>query len=846
VSASATKRLLDFYRNLPGELRTFALLLGVLVPTMTVAGLFWFLNSGLGLSKVETVLALLGLLVLITVVVLGVNFIARWRENRRASKLGREMLEAPASRQTSVSEREAIRQNNAKFVAAVADMKKTWGISAYSLPWYIVIGESGCGKTRLINESNLEFPSGKPEGHNVGTLNYNWWFTQDMVFLDMAGRLVNPAEEKDHQEWLGFLRSVRKARPACPINGALVCMSADEDLLGASPEKLRANAENMLVRLRELQRELGVTFPVYLVVTKCDKLLGFMEFFGRVTGKLALSTQMVGWSRPGEDFSAAFDPDTFRAHFNELYERLHEFRLRRLRDDIDESARAAAYCFPEELAQLREPLLAYVSTLFPLLKNQLVLKNLVFRGVYFTSATQQGGAVLGHLRNRLGEDAARALERLAPLFTQPEPRFVKDLLQKKVEPEHGLVYRNEGQLKRNRAAARWLNIATAALVVLGGLGWWWSYSAFKKVVQQPREDAKASHQPMVASADFAPATALARTAALGRDAEHMRQHGLWLARVLSLGTQTEKPLTWLGEIRAGIIRDKLLPVAAERIIAGVHSYPLDDPSRQGPYLDAIASLLAWRRSAGASCMTDCVTAEGLRQMAAIAPAPGSDSGPTAASLWDWKVTPAGEAAASQPAGVASFSNELQLHFAALEASRHTAPNPARAFGGEDVTAAIRAGVKRLAEQRMRWAKLEPAPPGTVGTDPEFDAILALARDCAAADHAYNAFLTAASPRQAPGTAAEFEALAQAVQKNANDFAASPSLTWRCGTRSSTCASRKARCRSSTPWRRPFRRTPTTSRRRWTAARGRRPRASNSCGKSCGPTATATGTTRTRS
>ena len=81
--------------------------------------------------------------------------------------------------------RAAIKENNDKFFAAIKDMRKL-GISVYELPWYVVIGDSGCGKTRLINEGGLTFSTGKPEGYQLGTLNYNWWFTEDAIFIDRA------------------------------------------------------------------------------------------------------------------------------------------------------------------------------------------------------------------------------------------------------------------------------------------------------------------------------------------------------------------------------------------------------------------------------------------------------------------------------------------------------------------------------------------------------------------------------------------------------------------------------------------------------------------------------------
>lgn len=772
----ALGRTLDFYKNLPGELRTLALIAGIFVPTLAVGSIFYFVQDITGIrDKWVSMAILIGVILGITLIVLLVNGASKWRGRSRAKKIGREMLSEQSARPTSMSDREAIKQNNQKFGTAVAEMKQTYGVSVYTLPWYIVIGESGCGKTRLINESNLEFPSGKPEGHAVGTLNYNWWFTQDMIFLDMAGRLVNPAEDKDHAEWLGVLRTMRKGRPACPINGAVVCVAADEDLLNVSTDKLRANADNMLLRLRELQRELGVTFPVYLVVTKCDKLLGFMEFFGRVTGKLALSTQIVGWSREGEQFNAAYDPDNFKTSFEQLYRKMHQFRLRRLRDDVDEQARNAAYCFPEEFAQLRDPLLVYISTLFPFLKNQLVVKNLIFRGVYFTSATQQSEAVLGHLRSKLGEDAARAMARLSVLYTQPEPRFVKELLQKKVEPENGLVYRNDAQLQRNRRAARWLQAGTVMLALAAGAGFWWSYRAFSEVVKYPRQHARQTHRPMAQT--FAPAGALVRTGELASDSDRMAEgRSRWLAGILSMGLGTDEPRSRLNEIRTGLIHERVLPVTAEQVGRGIDQFTLDEqPETQQTYLQALVSLMKWRRaSAATGCVPDCVRIDELQRMARIAAPP--DDAAAGASLWDWQLAQGATyvlagASASQPAdqsatATTGFAASMERYFRELEPRRDRARNPAVHFARSDD--ALKRGAARLAKLREPWARLERGD-ADLG-DPDLTALIRMARDCRAAQVEFEAFLSScANPAIADAQA--YEKLVQQVKTTAAAFSA---------------------------------------------------------------------------
>ena len=69
----------------------------------------------------------------------------------------------------------------------------------YELPWYLIVGAPGSGKTTIIEQSGLPFVldergSKKPIDGVGGTRNCKWWFTNDAVLLDTAGRYCDPGE----------------------------------------------------------------------------------------------------------------------------------------------------------------------------------------------------------------------------------------------------------------------------------------------------------------------------------------------------------------------------------------------------------------------------------------------------------------------------------------------------------------------------------------------------------------------------------------------------------------------------------------------------------------------------
>ena len=100
------------------------------------------------------------------------------------------------------------------------------------LPWYMFIGAPGSGKTTALLNSGLRFPLGDPRGERAlqgvgGTRNCDWWFTDEAVLLDTAGRYTTQESDReaDAAAWLGFLDLLKRFRPRQPLNGVIVTLS---------------------------------------------------------------------------------------------------------------------------------------------------------------------------------------------------------------------------------------------------------------------------------------------------------------------------------------------------------------------------------------------------------------------------------------------------------------------------------------------------------------------------------------------------------------------------------------------------------------------------------------------
>src|SRR5262249_17910390 len=97
----------------------------------------------------------------------------------------------------------------------------------YALPWFLLIGESGCGKSALVRAGGPQSSVGTP-GQEGPTRNCDWWFFDRLLLLDASGRYVFQAKESESAgEWQELLNLLRTHRRREPLNGVIVVVPAD-------------------------------------------------------------------------------------------------------------------------------------------------------------------------------------------------------------------------------------------------------------------------------------------------------------------------------------------------------------------------------------------------------------------------------------------------------------------------------------------------------------------------------------------------------------------------------------------------------------------------------------------
>jgi len=362
---------------------------------------------------------------------------------------------------------------------------KSAGKDLYTLPWYLLVGPSGSGKTEALRRSNVGFPQGLQDCLQGagGTLNMHWWFTNQAVVLDTAGRLFM---QDDDREWKEFLRLLKTSRPTCPINGLLLVISS-ENLLKDSSDKIESTAGSIARKLDEMQRILDVRFPVTVIVTKCDKIIGFREFFDTLNDPV-MQHQILGWSNPAP-LDEAFKADGVDKHLETVRQRLLKRRMGLMQNPIHTSDKFARridqvdelFELPDNLVRIAPRLRLYLEKIFS--AGEWSPKPLFLRGIYFTSSMREGQALDVSLAQALGVE----VESLPGGADEDKNRayFLRDLFLEKIFKERGLVTRATNvskQLSRQRLI---VTSVVASMLLLSGLFMVSGYFGYSKSLGEP-------------------------------------------------------------------------------------------------------------------------------------------------------------------------------------------------------------------------------------------------------------------------------------------------------------------------------------------------------------------------
>ena len=258
-------------------------------------------------------------------------------------------------------------------------------------PRYLVVGPTGAGKTTALTCADLNLPFAARGGASASSdPGCRFIPSEGALYVDVAGDLLFGARPEWVGLWARFLDLLRAARPARPVDGVILVLAAT-DLAGLDEEARTELARSLRTLLDEIAHRLRVSVPVFILLSKADRILGFREFFETLGAEERAQIWGVPVAAPdGTDATADTAGARFGYAFDDLVRRAVARQLKLLHAEPDEQRRMLAFEFPAQLAILRDRVAGFLT--------QLARQNQIdgaprLRGVFLASACQDGAAI---------------------------------------------------------------------------------------------------------------------------------------------------------------------------------------------------------------------------------------------------------------------------------------------------------------------------------------------------------------------------------------------------------------------------------------------------------------------
>jgi type VI secretion system protein ImpL len=344
--------------------------------------LVWFLGQWLPLHGSD-VWILRGVLAFLGFVGAGVAFWYQYQVKKAKEKeaAGEDESQPGAADDVDALVQEAVRRLKHSTLGR--------GTNLSSLPLVYVLGEPGSTKTTVLLHSALdpELLAGHVYRDNdiLPTSTANIWYTRQAIFVDPAGSMMGQADQ-----WRRLVKLLQPGRFSAALGkraqaprAAIVCFDCESFLQPGASETAVSVARRLSVRLQEVSQLLGISFPVYVLFTKLDRISFFSDFVRGMSKDEA--SEVLGATLPLRSLSAGVyaDEETRRLTkaFDEIFYSLAERRIVLLPREHEGDKLPGIYEFPRELRKLRTLLVQF---LVDLAHPSHLGTNPFLRGFYFT------------------------------------------------------------------------------------------------------------------------------------------------------------------------------------------------------------------------------------------------------------------------------------------------------------------------------------------------------------------------------------------------------------------------------------------------------------------------------
>jgi type VI protein secretion system component VasK len=148
---------------------------------------------------------------------------------------------------------------------------------AYAIPWYLIVGNPGSGRSTALHAMNLTW-SGSDGPLSIGIPQQlcTYWMPKEAVFIEPEATVLGPSRQPEQLKEL--CSELRLCRPREPVDGIILLVNIS-DFIDLDEKSIEDYANSIRKYMVEIAQTLQADVPTYVVLTRYDAVWGFAEVF---------------------------------------------------------------------------------------------------------------------------------------------------------------------------------------------------------------------------------------------------------------------------------------------------------------------------------------------------------------------------------------------------------------------------------------------------------------------------------------------------------------------------------------------------------------------------------------
>lgn len=326
-------------------------------------------------------------------------------------------------------------------------------------PLYLLIGTKNSGKTQFLLASNTIQSADKTK--TVKNDFFEWYESDKAVYIKPNQRLLfQEMSGLDATLWEVLISEIINNRPRKPFNGCLFFVDL-EFLIVNEEDQIESVLALLCSRLEYICKQTSSSFPIYLMMSKLDKLNGFKEYIQFSSMKTTVEFLAIQLKDAKGAMLNYFDDS-----FGNLVQFMEASALDASSDCNSEEERRAIITFPKQFELCQTEIRNVLERLSSLNKGSYILD---IREMFFIS-NHQGGRKYSLLAKSCSNYFNIPIIASGHSHLSETPYFTRFLIDRRILSEADFAGENKTYLKKiQRNSMIALMISFIVLLAGGGI-----------------------------------------------------------------------------------------------------------------------------------------------------------------------------------------------------------------------------------------------------------------------------------------------------------------------------------------------------------------------------------------